>query len=51
MPDDIIDALKSKPIPGQPGSVVYINPNTGTSVFVNPTTNKIVGIWPEKFGK
>ena len=51
MPDDIIDALATKPQPAQPGSVQYINPSTGTTVFVNPTSSEIVGIWPSGFGK
>jgi hypothetical protein len=51
MPADINDALKVKPIPGNPGSVQYINPITGTTVFVNPVTNEIVGIWPAEFGR
>ena len=49
MPDDIIAALKTPPVPGKNNSLQYVNPNTGTSVFVNPTSNEIVGIWPEKF--
>lgn len=51
MPDDIIDALATNPLPAQPGSIQYVNPNTGTSVFVNPITNEIVGVWPSGFGK
>jgi len=51
MPADIIDALKTEPIPGTPGSIQYINPKTGTTVFVNPLTNEIVGIWPAGFNK
>ena len=51
MPADINGALKAKPIPGNPGSVQYINPITGTTVFVNPESNEIVGIWPAGFGK
>ena len=51
MPDDIIDALATKPQLAQPGSVQYINPSTGTTVFVNTTSNEIVGIWPSGFGK
>jgi hypothetical protein len=36
MPDDITTALSKKPTPGEPGSVVYTNPTTGTKVYVNP---------------
>ncbi|MGX7201343.1 hypothetical protein BCR22_02100 [Enterococcus plantarum] len=49
MIDDIIDALKTKPLSADPGSVKYVNPKTGTSIFVNPETNTVVGIWPQKF--
>ncbi|WP_208775486.1 hypothetical protein [Enterococcus gallinarum] len=49
--DDIIDALNSKPIPANLGSVEYINPKANTSVFVNPTTKEVVGIWPASFKK
>ena len=51
MMDVIIDALNSKPIPANLGSVEYINPKTNTSVFVNPTTKEVVGIWPASFKK
>ncbi len=51
MPADIYDALKVQPVPGNAGSVEYVNPTTGTSVFVNPATNEIVGIWPAGFLK
>ena len=51
MPDDIVDALKIKPIPASPGSIEYVNPVTGTSVFVNSANNEIVGIWPAEFKK
>lgn len=49
MPADIYDALKGRCLPGQPGSVKYINEVTGTKVFVNSHTNEIVGIWPANF--
>ena len=49
MINDIIDALKTKPLSADPGSVKYLNPKTGTSIFVNPETNMVVGIWPQKF--
>lgn len=49
MPADIYDALKAEPVPGNAGSMEYINPATGTSVFVNPITNEVVGIWPAGF--
>ncbi|MGI6086095.1 MAG: hypothetical protein ACOYIF_11800 [Acetivibrionales bacterium] len=49
MPDDIIDALLTKPQPANPGSVMYVNPSTGTKVYVNPTTQEIVGVQPIKF--
>lgn len=51
MPDDIIDALKVRPIPANPGSIEYVNPITGTSVFVNSANNEIVGVWPAEFKK
>ncbi|WP_242551075.1 T7SS effector LXG polymorphic toxin [Enterococcus ureilyticus] len=51
MLDDILDALKAKPIPAKAGSLEYINPKTGTSLFVNPKTNEVVGIWPATFKK
>ncbi|WP_162921808.1 T7SS effector LXG polymorphic toxin, partial [Listeria costaricensis] len=51
MLDDIIDALKTKPIPAKSGSVEYVNPITGTSVFVNPVKKEVVGIWPASFKK
>jgi gentisate 1,2-dioxygenase len=51
MPDDILDALLTKPQPAQPGSIQYVNPSTGTTVFVNPTSKEIVGIWPSGFRK
>ena len=50
MPVDILDALRSKPLPGNPGSLKYINPVTGTKVFINPMTKEIVGVWPVGFG-
>ncbi|PYE41866.1 WXG100 family type VII secretion target [Paenibacillus barcinonensis] len=49
MPDDITDALATKPKPAEAGSVEYVNPATGTSVFVNPSSNQIVGVWPSSF--
>ena len=49
MPDDITDALATKPQPAQPGSVMYVNPTTGTKVYVNPTTKEIVGAQPVNF--
>lgn len=49
MPDDIFDAIEGKRIPGQPGSVKYINEMTGTRVFINSQSNEIVGIWPSSF--
>ncbi|MCL1990098.1 MAG: hypothetical protein FWG67_04325, partial [Defluviitaleaceae bacterium] len=49
MPADITDALRTIPLPAEPGSVQFVNPVTGTIVFVNPITNEIVGIWPVHF--
>jgi regulator of replication initiation timing len=49
MPADISEALKTKPISGNPGSLKYVNPVTGTKIFVNPETNEIVGVWPAGF--
>lgn len=49
MPADIIDALGTKALPANPGSVQYINPSTGTTVYVNPVTTEIVGIQPGNF--
>ncbi|MDF9852107.1 hypothetical protein M2108_006369 [Paenibacillus sp. PastM-3] len=49
MPDDIITALSTKATPGNPGSVVYTNPYTGTKVYVNPTTKEKVGVQPGSF--
>ena len=49
MPDDIADALSTEPGPGDPGSVRYFNPFTGTRVYVNPDTSTIVGVWPINF--
>lgn len=49
MPADISEALKTKPISGNPGSLKYVNPVTGTKIFVNPVTNEIVGVWPAGF--
>ncbi|MBT2293586.1 RHS repeat-associated core domain-containing protein, partial [Paenibacillus albidus] len=49
MPDDITAALGTKPTPGNPGSVVYTNPATGTKVYVNPSTKEIVGVQPGSF--
>ncbi|MBA9088812.1 hypothetical protein D3C76_1879400 [compost metagenome] len=49
MPDDVLDALSTSPIKGEPGSVIYINPMTGTKVFVNPDYQEIVGIHPNSF--
>lgn len=51
MPADIYDALKAQPLPGNAGSVEYVNPATGTSVFVNSAANEVVGIWPAGFLK
>jgi hypothetical protein len=48
-PEDLIDALGQEPTPGEPGSVVYTNPQTGTNFFVNPSTNQVVGVHPEGF--
>ena len=49
MPIDISDALKVDPIPGEPGSVIHVNPVTKTTVIVNPGTSEVVGIWPSDF--
>ena len=50
MPADIRAALRTNPLPANPGTIQYINPATGTTVFVNPATGKITGVWPAGFG-
>jgi hypothetical protein len=47
--DDITTALSKKPTPGEPGSVIYTNPSTGTKVYVNPTSKEIVRVQPGSF--
>ncbi|MFD1887617.1 polymorphic toxin-type HINT domain-containing protein [Paenibacillus wenxiniae] len=49
MPDDVTYALSQKSTPGNPGSVVYTNPVTGTKVYVNPTSSEIGGVQPRSF--
>ncbi|MEN3156857.1 hypothetical protein ABC502_00575 [Alkalimonas sp. NCh-2] len=50
MPDDVLDALSSNSMPGENGSLKFVNPVTGTRVFVNPKTKQVVGIQPGDFG-
>ncbi|WP_215398945.1 hemagglutinin repeat-containing protein [Rheinheimera oceanensis] len=50
MPDDVLDALSSSSMPGEQGSLKFVNPVTGTRVFVNPETKQVVGIQPGDFG-
>ena len=49
MPADIEAALRTTPLPANPGTVKYVNPATGTTVFVNPVTREITGVQPAGF--
>jgi len=47
-PESMVRALATEPTAGTPGSVVFVDPETGTRFFVNDS-NEVVGVHPSSF--